>query len=637
MSPIGICIYDSEGQCISANEAMVKHVGGTMVGVLAQNYHQIEAWKKSGIYELACQTQRTGEKTEKTIHVKTSFGRDVWLGLTFNLLETDGRMMLSSYDLSEFKQEQLVRQEAEEQYRTLIAVIPEGVVLQDENSVIIAHNQSAERILGLSSDQLHGRTSLDPRWRSIHEDGSAFPGETHPVVMTLKTGLPQTDVIMGIHKPDGELTWISISVQPIFKEGKTTPYRVVATMHDVTERKQREKEAVEMREQIAQATKMESVGHLTAGIAHDFNNILGAIMGYTELSQQVLASGKTDALGRYQEEVLRAANRAKQLIAQMLTFSRLSPEVEGVHPPVTVLSPIVKEVVSLLRSSIPSTIDLNCSIANEDWTACIQPIHLHQIILNLGVNARDAIGEYGKIDISLSHYHGEYILCSACKNSFSGDYTQITVRDSGSGIPDHVLNKIFDPFFTTKGVGKGTGMGLSVVHGLVHALGGHILVESSTEGGTSFNILLPLASSAAGATESSNTAPMVNIKGLRILVVDDEQALSTMQYEFLTSHGAHIDAFTDPVRALESFVQNVESIDLVITDESMPGMSGMLLARKLLNIKPGLPIILCTGYSDHATPESAAEIGIAGFFHKPLNMNELMQKIQALRGMGKQL
>lgn len=406
----------------------------------------------------------------------------------------------------------------------------------------------------------------------------------------------------------------------------------IKLQEEIIERKQIEKKSEEMREQLAQASKMESIGHLTAGIAHDFNNILGAMMGYTELSQHMIAAGKANNIHPYLDEIYTSGTRAKELIRQMLTFSRLSPDEAGGKAPVTVLSTIVKEVLSMLRSSTPSTIDLNYSIENDELRARILPVNLHQILLNLIVNARDALGEYGRIDITLSQQHYEHELCSSCKMPISGDYVQIKVQDSGSGIPGHILKKVFDPFFTTKGVGKGTGMGLSVVHGLVHAQKGHIFVQSSDNTGTTFSILLPIESAEGNPQVISDIISSTsNIKGAKIMVVDDEPALTNMLKEFLTAHGAHIVAFTDPIKALQEFLQTGVNIDIVITDESMPGMSGMLLSEKLLKQKPGLPIILCTGYSERATPESAAKIGIAAFFNKPLNMKELLHKIQILR------
>ena len=350
-------------------------------------------------------------------------------------------------------------------------------------------------------------------------------------------------------------------------------------------------------------------------------------MGYVELSQHMLLAGKSEPVGRYLQEVLNASGRAKELIAQMLTFSRLVPNVEGENRPSTLLAPVLNEVISLLRSSIPSTIELKYETAADNLRAGIQPVHLHQIVLNLCINARDAIGEYGKIDISLAAKQSEKTLCSSCNTTFTGDYAVITVADSGSGIPLHIRDKIFTPFFTTKEVGKGTGMGLSVVHGLVHALGGHIHLASS-EYGTTISILLPLQQSAGADEHHTDERPVASISGVRVMVVDDELAMASMLHEFLEVYGAQIVSYTDPLQALQYFMQQPESIDLVITDETMPVMSGMHLAEQMLKRKPGQPIILCTGHSEHATPESAAAMGIGGFFYKPLRMNELLLKIQ---------
>jgi CheY-like chemotaxis protein len=212
-------------------------------------------------------------------------------------------------------------------------------------------------------------------------------------------------------------------------------------------------------------------------------------------------------------------------------------------------------------------------------------------------------------------------------------FAKITVQDSGSGIPESIVNKIFDPFFTTKGVGKGTGMGLSVVHGLVHSLGGHITIETSTDAGSAINILLPLATSSAvdkSGLPIQAAQPLKSLNSIRIMVVDDEEMMSAMLHEFLTMHGAQITSFMSPLDALQAFKQQPDEVDMVITDETMPGLSGIHLAEQMLKLKPGLPIILCTGYSEHATAELAAEAGLAAFFYKPMIMDEVLQKIQEI-------
>jgi CheY-like chemotaxis protein/two-component sensor histidine kinase len=366
-----------------------------------------------------------------------------------------------------------------------------------------------------------------------------------------------------------------------------------------------------------------------------FNNILGAMLGYVELSQGLLNSGQDNArekLSRYLGMMMSSGIRAKELIAQMLTFSRLTPENEASQAPVIMLAPVLKEVVSLLRSSIPSSIELNYRWTNENLKARIQAVHLHQILLNLGINARDAIAEYGKIDISLSEHHADNELCSSCNKRYAGDYVSLAVRDSGKGIPGQILSKIFEPFFTTKEVGKGTGMGLSVVHGLVHALGGHIQVQSNAGSGTLVTILLPLESLADAGVQLQydHSKGLANLKGAKIMVVDDEQAMATMLHEFLSVYGARVDSYTDPKLALEAFRHYAADIDLVITDETMPGLSGLHMAEAMLRIKPDLPVILCTGYSEHANAEISRRAGIAAFLHKPLQMADLLQQVAAL-------
>jgi len=508
-------------------------------------------------------------------------------------------------------------------YRTVTEALPLPLAINDIHGNITFLNENFVQTFGYvradipTVNQWWLLAYPDPAYRElvIREWGEGLEHMQH--------GKPFPQIEVRVRCKNGEVRTV------LAHPAKLSETENLVFLYDITERKQNEKEANALREQINQSTKMESIGHLTAGIAHDFNNMLGAMMGYSELSQHVLATGKAGDIGLYQEEILKAGTRAKELIAQMLTFSRLAPGA-GADTPTTRLWPIIKEVVALLRSTIPSTVDLNYHIENEDLKACIQPVQLHQIILNLGINARDAMGEYGKIDISLSEYHSDNRLCGSCKKVYTGDYARITVKDSGSGIPKQILNQIFDPFFTTKGVGKGTGMGLSVVHGLVHAQGGHIQVESDAVSGTAINILLPLSTSDTSPLENVNYTPQGHINGITIMVVDDEQSMSAMLQEFLMLHGARVVCFTSPILALEAFRQNVESIDIVVTDETMPGLSGMHLAEHMLKLKPALPIILCTGYSENATPDLADQTGIAGFFYKPLKMDELLFKIGEL-------
>lgn len=433
---------------------------------------------------------------------------------------------------------------------------------------------------------------------------------------------------------DGNYIWMSDHGIVVSRDADGKATRMIGTHRDISALKAAAEREKQLNTQLLQATKMESIGHLTGGIAHDFNNILGAIMGYAELSQSMM-SAKPEVYGnipRYMNEILSGSERAKQLIQQMLLFSRLSPELSNGQDTVVMLKPVLKEVVSLLRSSIPATISLNYEIKTEGLKAKIQPIQLHQIMMNLGVNARDAIGDYGDIVFNLDKYQGYKQICSACNSAIEGDFIEISVKDSGMGIPPSHLQSVFDPFFTTKEVGKGTGMGLSVVHGIVHQAGGHIIIESEVGAGTTFRILLPRVATEESVSPTAAVSDLLSLSlsGLKLLVVDDETSMTTMLREVLETRGAQVTVFNEPKLALEAFKDNPLQFDLMITDESMPKLSGMHLSMQILGLRPGFPIILCTGYSDHATAETVAKIGIAGFMFKPLDTNRLIAQVTAL-------
>lgn len=542
------------------------------------------------------------------------------------LMNKEGQVsgiVLVFHDVTEQYRQQALIVAHEAELKKVTDILPSPVTRVDLEDRYLFASKAFEQWFGNRPEDVIGH-------KRNEVIGAEIYNRMEPYVQRALAGEPVT-FEMSIPNPAGGSRETIISLLPDHdSNGVVCGFYTIGV--DITERKQAEQATQELREQLTQATKMEAVGHLTAGIAHDFNNILGAILGYAELSKHIIADGKPDDVERYLTEILKASNRAKELIAQMLTFSRLSPDLNSGEAPVTLLTPVVKEVVSLLRSSIPSSIALNYHVESEDIKARIQPIHLHQIILNLGINARDAIGEYGKINIELSVQQQTQAVCASCKHPFSGSYAKIMLQDSGSGIPKNILNKIFDPFFTTKGVGKGTGMGLSVVHGLAHSLGGHIMIESNEGTGSSINIFLPLAASSPHSPNelSEKILPPSSLPPIRIMVVDDEEVMASMMYEVLTIHGAHIKLFLSPLEAVEYFKLHLDEVDMVITDETMPGLSGMHMAKQFLTLKPGLPVILCTGYSEHATAELANTNGLAAFFYKPIHMDELLIKIHEI-------
>ncbi|MCI0507743.1 MAG: PAS domain-containing protein [Gammaproteobacteria bacterium] len=411
--------------------------------------------------------------------------------------------------------------------------------------------------------------------------------------------------------------------------------RSIGMLHDITERKQAEMERNRLQAQLVQSQKMEAIGHLTGGIAHDFNNVLGAILGYAGLLKQLNTKQAISAKqGKYIDEILMAGNRAKELINQMLMFSRVTPQTQEAQAPVILLQPVVKEVVQLLYSSMPSTISVNYQIEDDQSRSRIQPVQFHQILLNLVINARDAIGKYGRINLNIRRRRLTDT-CDACHRSFSGEYVELCVDDNGKGIPDHVLPKIFDPFFTTKQKDQGSGMGLAVVQGVVHTHGGHIMVASAANRGTTMCILLPAIageeeSAFDQADQKSETMEEGMLAGLRIMVVDDEKSLTFMLEELLTMRGARVAAYNHPSDALHAFEQEPQNIDLVIADVTMPELSGLDMAKAMINLRPELPTILCTGYSDHANEDIAKQHGISGFAYKPFEIESLVSLIKKL-------
>jgi PAS domain S-box-containing protein len=402
----------------------------------------------------------------------------------------------------------------------------------------------------------------------------------------------------------------------------------IAIQQDITERKRAEAEREELQRQLQQAQKMEALGQLTGGIAHDFNNILGAIIGYTDLAIERFAPDGEGKLAEYLKQVYRAAIRARDLIAQMLAYSRSGGvSEESIH-----LGPVIQEVIKMLRSALPATLEIETTMASDLPQVRLDPVQLHQVVMNLCINGRDAMDGHGRLRLHLDWTEGVRALCSSCHHAVEGDYVRLTLEDDGPGIAPEILNRIFEPFFTTKEVGRGTGMGLSVVHGIVHDHGGHILVENRPEGGTRFELLLPASDlpQAGGESRGQGAGGPIRRGHGHILVVDDEPRLVHYFAELLESQGYRVTGITDAREALQRFIQSPEKVDLVITDQTMPEMTGAELARKMLGVRPSLPVILCTGYSAEIDAESARAIHVAGYFEKPVLPEDLIRRVGEL-------
>jgi len=520
---------------------------------------------------------------------------------------------------------------SEHRFRELVQQSPYNVLRLTPSGRVIATNSAFDKFWGV--------TAADLAQYNILEDEQLRNKGVMPLVEQAFAG-KATELPAIVYNPaensivPGRFNdrWVRAFIYPVLNEtGKIEEITVL--QEDMTEQKRIEREREKLQAQLIQSQKMESIGHLTGGIAHDFNNMLGAMLGYAELAKQSCreSTPSLEKTQRYIGEILAVGNRTTELIAQMLVFSRLSPEIKSSDVPVTKIDPVLNEVLRLLRASMPRDISVNYASADHRLRARIQPVHLHQILLNLAINARDAFAGGGQIDISLAKRHVAGV-CDGCHESFTGDYVELSVSDTGSGIPALVLTKIFDPFFTTKDVGKGTGMGLSVVHGVVHGVSGHLTVQSVIGTGTTFRVFLPVVADNI-ESESPDVLPALDpadkvLAGRRILVVDDEHAIAAMLRELLIMHGAQVSAYDAPLKVLAAFERYPDSVDLVITDETMPGASGLDLAKAMLKIRPRLPILLCTGYSDHVNEELAKKNGLVGFVRKPVNIAQFLQLVR---------
>ncbi|NOX08805.1 MAG: GAF domain-containing protein [Gammaproteobacteria bacterium] len=387
------------------------------------------------------------------------------------------------------------------------------------------------------------------------------------------------------------------------------------------------KERHHLNKQLRQAQKMEVIGQLTGGIAHDFNNILTSILGFTNLALERFVTDNQPELRKYLMEVSLAGERARDLVSQLLAFSRTS---SGEAKPLQ-LSPMVHEVIRLLQATLPSSIQV-CSQLETDLPAVMMdPVQLQQILMNLCINARDAMGNRGRIDIETRYNQTQsQAVCVACHHDIeAGSYVELSVSDTGTGISQEVLSRIFEPFFTTKEVGKGTGMGLSMLHGIVHQHKGHILVDTKADSGTTFRLLFPVTENILLHQEHSivEINPAKSLNHARILIVDDEESVAGFMSDLFESRDGDVTVLTNSQSALRLFKQDPSAFDLVITDQTMPGLSGAELARSLLIIRPELPVILCTGYSENMDEEKARALGISGYINKPMNVNTLLSMV----------
>ena len=493
-------------------------------------------------------------------------------------------------------------------FKSAVEQASEMVAVTSSDGIIEYVNPAFEKITGYSKQELIGN---NPRILKSGRQDEQFYQE---LWQTITSGDPWHGFFVNRRK-DGNLYREEAFIKPIMDDDGVIQY-FVTVKRDITQENR-------LQRQLIQSQKMEAIGTLAGGIAHDFNNILSAILGFAELALFELTEGSRS----YDDvsEIVTAGNRAKDLVRQILTFSR---KTEQEFKPINIV-PLISEALKFLRATLPSTIEIQKQIDAVRVEVLCNSTMVQQILMNLCTNAAHAMKDTGGIlTVSLSEVEIQEGDISNLPDLPPGPYVHLTISDTGPGIETGILGRIFDPYFTTKEKGEGTGLGLSVVHGIAQSLKGAVEVESDPGKGTEFNVYLPRV---IGKSDTAADLPQVLSTGKeRILLVDDEDTLATMGRLMLNRLGYKVTVKTDSYEALETFKAQPIKYDLIISDKTMPRLTGFDLAEEIKKTRPDVPFIICTGYSDEIEVDKAARLGINRLIVKPLSMDDLAKAVRSV-------
>lgn len=506
-------------------------------------------------------------------------------------------------DITRRKRAEFSLNDTQEKFRILVENIPVGISLMDRNGNFEYCNPAFTETFGYSLADI---PSMQAWKEKLLAEDPGIPADfgTHTAESLLSGAR--------VRCRNGGTKTVNI------RSTMMTDGRLLFTYGDITEQ-------VRLEAQLRQAQKMEAIGTLAGGIAHDFNNILTPIIGYCDLSLREIPEGSR--LHRNIEQVLRSSTRARDMVRQILAFSR---QTEHESRPVA-LDGLLREAITFLRSTLPSTIEIRQNIDPEsaDRNVIADPTQIHQVIINLCANAAHAIGDrIGILEVGLSRIDTSGGAFENVPELKEGSYLKLSISDTGHGMEEAVKQRIFDPYFTTKGPNEGTGLGLAVVYGIVKRLAGAITVSSKPGEGTTFEVLLPEAKKIPAVSARKAVAPPHG-KG-HILVVDDEKYIVDLQKEMLDQLGYEVTARYSSLDALDAFRSNPHRFDLILTDQTMPQMTGVELAMEALGIRPGIPIVLCTGLSENINMERAGKTGLAALLMKPMSLQDLAETIHRI-------
>ena len=512
---------------------------------------------------------------------------------------------------SEVRRTEKALQDSEEKYRTLANQLPVGIYRTSKQGQILYANPALAAMLGYDSvEELREVNVQDTLVEPELRERYLLNWKKNKGIMTVETNLLTKD---------GSEIWVRDYGKAVSDDNGEILY-IDGIIEDLTSQNQITEERKKLEEQLRQAQKIEAIGNLAGGIAHDFNNILGVIIGYSEMTMENI--DKSDPNRSNMEQVMVACQRAREMVKHILAFGRKT----GKERKSVYLSEIVNESLKLLRSALPSTIEIRRHFPRQSGSILANWTEIHQVIMNLCTNAAHAMRDKGGIlNIQLREIKLDP-QSVFLKGLQPGTYQQLTISDTGHGMTPEIMNRIFEPYFTTKTKGEGTGMGLAVAHGIIKSHGGEITVYSEPGKGTTFHIYLPV-------TEIKKISEVEETEEVRggdeyILFVDDEETLVELARQMLESLGYRVAARTSSIEALEAFRSHPDRFALVITDQTMPNMTGLQLSGRLREIRPDIPIILCTGFSENANEEVVKTHQINAFIMKPLLKKDIARLIR---------
>lgn len=607
----GFVSMTPEGRVLEANEPFSAMMGAASPSVLLG--HSLLGWmppgRESQLQRFLARAVRDGVLRDVEFTYPRADGSQITL-LTNAVLSSQGGQSIVKclvFDISRARRNELARRESERRYRSLFDTSINGICFMSLEGRLEVVNPAFARLLGEpGAEELFSGRALT----------EITPPEWHKADAAARNQIFARGWCDAYRKEllcrDGARLPVLVHAWLVHDE-QGHPLRIMCTVQDVTELVRMEQERDALQTGLRQAQKMEAVGQLAGGIAHDFNNILASILGFAELAQRQ-AMPEDSKLPRFLGEIRTAGERARDLIRQLLLFSRAGRNDSRVQA----LSPLVQETARMLRPTLPSTLRLRTFVSQDLPPVRVDAVGLQQVIMNLVINARDAANGHGEVQLIARLAEVRSGRCASCHGSFSGTWVEVAVRDNGNGISAEVMERMFDPFFTTKSVGKGTGMGLSVVHGVVHELDGHLLVETGDKG-TLFRVLLPALEELAEHPPLPLPAELPQGRGEPVLIVDDDAAVARMLGELLTSAGYQPQVFTDSTQAAMMLEDIATPVAAMITDQVMPGLEGGELIGLARRYRPGLPVIILSGQAALLTSDDDSPV-----LAKPVQGSELL-------------